>query len=73
MNLGDIETAVRMKVDLVIIILNNNAYGMIKIKQAQAGFDEYSLDFPNRFLFNWRKVSVPKVLKSKKRMSFILH
>ena len=24
-----------------------NAYGMIKIKQAQAGFDEYSLDFPN--------------------------
>ena len=47
MNLGDIETAVRMKVDLVIIILNNNAYGMIKIKQAQAGFDEYSLDFPN--------------------------
>ena len=47
MNLGDLETAVRMKVDLVILVLNNNAYGMIKVKQAQAGFSEYSLDLEN--------------------------
>ena len=47
MNLGDLETAVRMKIDLVVLILNNNAYGMIKVKQAQAGFAEYSLDLEN--------------------------
>ena len=47
MNLGDLETAVRLNLDLVIIILNNNAYGMIKVKQAQAGFKEYSLDLVN--------------------------
>lgn len=45
MNLGDIETAVRMKLDLVIVILNNSSYGMIKWKQASGWFDDYGLDF----------------------------
>ncbi|MCD5374850.1 acetolactate synthase large subunit [Candidatus Gracilibacteria bacterium] len=45
MNLGDIETAVRMKLDLVIVILNNSSYGMIKWKQQGGGFDDYGLDF----------------------------
>ena len=47
MNLGDLETAVRMGNDLVIIVINNNAYGMIKVKQAHAGFPDYGLDLPN--------------------------
>jgi acetolactate synthase-1/2/3 large subunit len=33
MNLGDIETAVRLGVNLTILVLNDNAYGMIKRKQ----------------------------------------
>ena len=33
MNLGDLETAVRLDIDLTIIILNDQAYGMIKWKQ----------------------------------------
>lgn len=45
MNLGDIETAVRMKLDLVIVILNNSSYGMIKWKQQGGWFDDYGLDF----------------------------
>ena len=45
MNLGDIETAVRLKLDLVIVVLNNKSYWMIKRKQAWAWFDNYWLDF----------------------------
>jgi acetolactate synthase-1/2/3 large subunit len=33
MNLGDIETIVKQNVDLTILVLNDNAYGMIKRKQ----------------------------------------
>jgi acetolactate synthase-1/2/3 large subunit len=33
MNLGDFETAVRLGLDLTIVLLNDNAYGMIKWKQ----------------------------------------
>ena len=36
MNLGDIETAVRMELDLVVVVLNNSSYGMIKWKQGDA-------------------------------------
>jgi len=45
MNLWDIETAVRMQLDLVIVVLNNSSYGMIKWKQQWGGFDDYGLDF----------------------------
>ena len=45
MNLWDIETAVRMKLDIVIVILNNSSYGMIKWKQQGWGFEDYWLDF----------------------------
>ncbi len=47
MNLGDFETAVRLKLNLTIIILNDNAYGMIKRKQHNMGFDDFSLDLVN--------------------------
>lgn len=33
MNLGDIETAVRLKLDITLIVLNNGSYGMIEWKQ----------------------------------------
>ncbi|MEH6456512.1 MAG: acetolactate synthase large subunit [Cocleimonas sp.] len=47
MNSQEMETAIRMKLDLVIIILNDSAYGMIKWKQEGEGFEDYGLDFDN--------------------------
>ncbi len=47
MNLGDLETCVTQKVDITIVVLNNNQYGMIRVKQKQAGLEEYSLGLPN--------------------------
>lgn len=47
MNLGDLETIVRLKLDVVVVVLNNSNYGMIKWKQAGAWFDDYGLDFWN--------------------------
>ncbi|MEL7148740.1 MAG: acetolactate synthase large subunit, partial [Bacteroidota bacterium] len=47
MNSQEMETAVRLQLDIVVIILNDNAYGMIKWKQEAMGFDNYGLDFGN--------------------------
>ncbi len=47
MNSQELETAIRMELDLVIIILNDSAYGMIKWKQEGVGFNNFGLDFKN--------------------------
>jgi len=47
MNSQELETAVRLKQDLVVLILNDSAYGMIKWKQAHMAFEGYGLDFDN--------------------------
>jgi acetolactate synthase-1/2/3 large subunit len=47
MNLWDLETAVRLKLDLVLVVLNNSNYWMIKWKQKHSHFDDYWLDFWN--------------------------
>ncbi len=47
MNLWDLETIVRLGLDIVIVVLNNSNYWMIKWKQAWAGFDDFGLDFGN--------------------------
>ncbi|MEO1937312.1 MAG: acetolactate synthase large subunit [Sulfurimonas sp.] len=47
MNSQELETAVRLNLDLVIIILNDNAFGMIKWKQEGMGFENYGLDYQN--------------------------
>lgn len=47
MNSQELETAVRLELDLVVIVLNDNAFGMIKWKQESMGFDEYGLDYGN--------------------------
>jgi len=47
MNSQEMETAVRLGLDLVVLILRDNAYGMIKWKQANMGFDDYGLDYGN--------------------------
>ncbi len=47
MNSQELETAVREKLDVIVIILNDNAYGMIKWKQEGMGFDNFGLDYQN--------------------------
>ncbi|WP_439128510.1 acetolactate synthase large subunit [Polaribacter sp.] len=47
MNSQELETAVRMGLDLVIIILNDNAYGMIEWKQEDEGFENFGLKYKN--------------------------
>lgn len=47
MNSQEIETSVRLGLNLVVIILNDNAYGMIKWKQEGEGFDNFGLDYGN--------------------------
>lgn len=47
MNSQELETAVRMNLDLVVIVLTDNAYGMIKWKQEGIGFENFGLDFNN--------------------------
>jgi len=47
MNSQELETAVRLKMNLVILILNDNAFGMIKWKQANMGFKNWGLDYGN--------------------------
>ena len=47
MNSQEMETAVRLKLDLVVLILRDDAYGMIKWKQANMGFDNFGLDYGN--------------------------
>lgn len=47
MNSQELETAVRLDLDLVVLILNDNAYGMIKWKQQGMGLPAYGLDYQN--------------------------
>lgn len=47
MNSQELETAVRLKLDLIVLILNDSAYGMIKWKQANMKFENFGLDFKN--------------------------
>jgi acetolactate synthase-1/2/3 large subunit len=47
MNAQELETAVRLKLDLVILLLRDDAYGMIRWKQADMGYADYGMQFGN--------------------------
>jgi acetolactate synthase-1/2/3 large subunit len=47
MNSQELETAVRLKLNLVVLVLEDNAYGMIRWKQAVDGFPDYGMTFGN--------------------------
>ncbi|WP_413662143.1 acetolactate synthase large subunit [Microbulbifer sp. CNSA002] len=55
MNSQEIETAVRLKLDLIVLILRDDAYGMIKWKQAMMEFDNFGLDFGNPDFVDYAK------------------
>ena len=47
MNSQELETATRLKLNLVVLIITDNGYGMIKWKQAVQELDDFGLDFNN--------------------------
>ncbi|WP_340587222.1 acetolactate synthase large subunit [Erythrobacter alti] len=47
MNSQEMETAVRLGLNLTVLILRDDAYGMIRWKQANMGFADYGLTFGN--------------------------
>lgn len=47
MNSQEIETAVRLGLNLIVTVLNDSSYGMIRWKQSQAGFKDWGLEFNN--------------------------
>src|SRR5207237_5654382 len=47
MNSQEMETAVRLKLNLVVLILEDSAYGMIRWKQAVDEFADFGLTFGN--------------------------
>jgi acetolactate synthase I/II/III large subunit len=55
MNSQELETAVRLKLNLVIIILRDNGYGMIKWKQRGMDFPDFGLDFGNPDFIQYAK------------------
>jgi acetolactate synthase-1/2/3 large subunit len=47
MNSQEMETAVRLKLNITVLILNDNSYGMIRWKQANMGFADWGLTYDN--------------------------
>jgi acetolactate synthase-1/2/3 large subunit len=47
MNSQELETAARLKLNLVVLILEDNAYGMIRWKQAADGYPDFGMTFDN--------------------------
>jgi len=47
MNSQEMETAVRLGLNLVVLVLRDNSYGMIRWKQAVGAFPDWGLEFGN--------------------------
>jgi len=47
MNSQEIETAVRLGLDLTCLVLNDHSYGMIRWKQVDMGFRDWGLEYGN--------------------------
>jgi acetolactate synthase I/II/III large subunit len=47
MNSQEMETAVRLGLNVTVLILNDNSYGMIRWKQANMGFKDWGLTYGN--------------------------
>jgi acetolactate synthase I/II/III large subunit len=47
MNSQELETAVRLKLNLVVLIIEDHAFGMIRWKQAVDGFPDFGMTFGN--------------------------
>jgi len=72
MNSQELETAVRMQLDLVVIVLTDNAYGMIKWKQEGVGFDSFGLDFNNPDLVQYANSFGAKGHRAESHRHFVM-
>jgi acetolactate synthase I/II/III large subunit len=50
MNSQELETAVRLGLDLVVLVVQDKAYGMIRWKQAVDGFPDFGMTFGDDFV-----------------------
>ncbi|WP_455220596.1 acetolactate synthase large subunit [Kaarinaea lacus] len=55
MNSQELETAVRLKLNLVVLILRDGSYGMIRWKQVAGGFSDWGLEFGNPDFVSYAK------------------
>ena len=67
MNSQEMETAVRLKLNLVVLILENLAYGMIRWKQAVDSFPDFGLTFGNPDFVKYAESTARKAHASKAR------
>jgi acetolactate synthase-1/2/3 large subunit len=47
MNSQELETALRLRVPIVILLLNDNAYGFVKWKQRNLNLENFGMDLSN--------------------------
>jgi acetolactate synthase I/II/III large subunit len=55
MNSQELETAVRLNLNVVVTVLNDSSYGMIRWKQTIAGFEDWGLEFGNPNFVDYAK------------------
>ena len=55
MNSQELETAIRYKIPIVVLILNDNAFGFIKWKQEVSGFPDFGLEYGNPDFVSYAK------------------
>jgi acetolactate synthase I/II/III large subunit len=78
MNSQEMETALRLKLNVVVLILNDNAYGFIKWKQHGYKFPNFALDYGNPDFVKYAKaygakgykVTKASELKGKLQLAF---
>lgn len=66
MNSQELETAVRLKQNIVVLILNDNAYGFIKWKQKEMNFKKFGMDYSNPDFEKYAKAYKAKGFRVKK-------
>ena len=66
MNSQEMETAVRLGLNVVVLILNDDAYGFIKWKQEAMGFEDFALDYGNPDFVKYAEAYGAKGYKIKK-------
>ena len=69
MNTQELETAVRLELNLVVLILDDSAYGMIRWKQAVDDFPDYGLTFRNPDFVKYAEAYGAKGIACRRRTS----
>lgn len=66
MNSQELETAKRLNLNLIVIVLRDDSYGMIKWKQQGMGFSDFGLDFGNPDFVKYAEAYGVKAVKIEK-------